>query len=66
MAETSGGLVKTSMQWTPEQYEWLQAESRRLGLASVSATARLVVQAALAAAEGTCRQCPVHCGSHEQ
>ncbi len=65
VAETSGGLVKGSMQWTPEQHEWLQTESRRLGLASVSAVARMIVQAAMTAAQETCLKCPKHCSAHE-
>jgi hypothetical protein len=65
VAETSGGLVKSSQQWTPEQFDWLQSESRRLGLASLSATVRLIVQAAMVAAEGTCLKCPSHC-PHEE
>ena len=51
MATTSGGLIKASAQWTPEQFAWLQAESVRLGLASVAAAARYHVQRAMQARE---------------
>lgn len=66
VAETSGGLVKQSIQLTPEQSAWLESESDRLGLRSVSAVVRLIVQANLTSASDACRQCPIHCGGHEQ
>lgn len=47
MAETSGGLVKASAQWTPEQYAWLRKESQRLGLQSIAAAARYWIQKAM-------------------
>ncbi len=40
MAETSGGLVKQSIQFTPEQMAWLQARAARRGQASVAAVVR--------------------------
>lgn len=40
-------LVRASSQWTVEQYAWLQERSRRLGLNSIAAAARTVVQAAM-------------------
>jgi hypothetical protein len=61
VAETSGGMVKASAQWTPEQYQWLQDESERLGVGSVSAVARMVVQAAMTAAQEECtHECRIH------
>lgn len=39
--------IRTSAQWTPEQYEWLQARMRRLGLRSVSAVIAMMVQEAM-------------------
>jgi aldehyde:ferredoxin oxidoreductase len=66
VAERSPRLVKANTQWTPEQLAWLHSESERLGLRSASAVARMIVQAAMVAAAGTCLRCPVHCGGHEQ
>ena len=65
MAETSGGLIRGSAQWTPEQHAWLEAESTRLGLGSVAAVARFYVQAAIQAQQGACRECPIHCKEAE-
>jgi hypothetical protein len=51
VAETSGGLVKSSSQWTPEQYAYLKAEAARLGVSSISAVLRLIVQEQMNAAK---------------
>jgi hypothetical protein len=45
--EPLSGLIRSSVQWTPEQYRWLQQRAERLGLRSVSAVARMVVQEAM-------------------
>lgn len=66
VAETSGGLVKASAQWTPDQYDWLQRESERLGLGSVAAVARFYIQTVMAGSQTTCLHCPIHCQEHEQ
>lgn len=44
---TSGGLIKASSQWTPEQYAWLKAQAAARGLTSVAAVLRVMVQAAM-------------------
>lgn len=57
MAETAGGLIKMSIQVTPEQAAWLESESERLGLGSVAAVARFYLQAAMSAERGNdCRK----------
>jgi hypothetical protein len=43
----SGKPIRTSAQWTPEQYAWLQARARRLGLRSVAAVVSMLVQEAM-------------------
>lgn len=47
MAETDGGLVKQSIQFTPTQFAWLQARSARRGQASIAAMVREVLDAAM-------------------
>lgn len=49
MNDESEALVKASVQWTREQYLWLQERARRLGLRSISAVARMIVQEAMLA-----------------
>jgi hypothetical protein len=44
---SSDKKIRGSVQWTPEQLAWLQARERRLGLGSVAAVARMIVQAAI-------------------
>lgn len=65
VAETSGGLVKMSIQVTPDQADWLESESARLGLGSVAAVARFYVQAAMSVSSDVCRACPIHCRRKE-
>jgi plasmid stability protein len=48
MAETAGGLVKQSVQFTPEQMAWLQGRAAKRGQASVAAVVREVLDAAMA------------------
>lgn len=38
------GLTRGSVQWTPEQLVWLKARAERLGVRSVAAVARMIVQ----------------------
>lgn len=57
MAETSGGLVKRSIQFTPEQLAWLQDRARSKGRASVAAVVRELIDAAM----GESDVCPT-CG----
>ncbi len=38
-------MRKSSQQWTDEQPAWLTKEAKRLGLTSIGAVARMVVQA---------------------
>ena len=46
--------IRTSAQWTPEQYQWLQDRKRRLGLRSVAAVISMMVACAMhAEAEAT-------------
>jgi len=58
MAETDGGLVKQSVQFTPIQLAWLQSRAARRGQASVAAMVREVIDAAMQA-EGAqqCQEC---------
>lgn len=61
MAERAKRLVKANTQWTPEQLAWLHSEAERLGLRSAAAVARMLVQAAMTAAQETCtHECSVH------
>lgn len=52
-AETAGGLVKHSVQFTPTQMAWLKARSRASGGASVAAVIRKLIDDEMAA-EQTC------------
>lgn len=36
--------IRSSVQWTPEQYAWLHAEVKRLGLRSIAAYLSMMVQ----------------------
>lgn len=54
--EADGGLTRGSVQWTPEQLVWLKARARRLGLRSVAAVARMIVQEAMNAEQDTARE----------
>lgn len=46
-AMTSGGLIKSSSQWTPEQYAWLREQAHEQGRVSVPTLLRQMVQAAM-------------------
>lgn len=46
MAETSGGLLKQSIQFTAAQLEWLQARARNRGSASVASVVRELIDEA--------------------
>lgn len=39
--------IRSSAQWSEEQYRWLQARMRRLGLRSVAAVVSMMVQEAM-------------------
>jgi hypothetical protein len=43
MAETSGGLRKISLQFTPDQMAWLRSRAARKGGASIAAVIREIV-----------------------
>lgn len=65
MAKRRGRLVRGSTQWTPEQHAWLEAETARLGLGSVTATERFYIQRAMQEQADACRECPIHCKEAE-
>ncbi len=46
---TRAGMLATSQQWTPEQRAWLEARAQRLGVGTVAAVARMLVQQAIEA-----------------
>lgn len=60
-------LLKSSQQWTDEQRAWLQARAARLGLQSIAAVARMLVQAEIEreACEVLAERCPT-CGQEWQ
>lgn len=41
------GMVRASTQFTPHQYAWLRARTERLGLGSIAAAVRMIVQEAM-------------------
>lgn len=49
MTETSGGLRKISIQFTPAQMAWLHARSESKGRAGIAAVVREIVQDAMTA-----------------
>lgn len=50
------GLIRGSVQWTPEQLLWLKVRAKRLGVRSVAAIARMVVQEAINAERTDARE----------
>ena len=51
MAETVGGLVKLSIQFTREELAWLRVRRLRKGQASLASVVREVIDAAMEADE---------------
>ena len=49
MALTAGGLVKHSVQFTPEELAWCRAESEAQGKCGVSVIVRRAIDAAMQA-----------------
>jgi hypothetical protein len=49
MAKSAGGLVKQSMQFTPEQWAWLQQRAAQTGSVSIAPVVRMLIQEAMIA-----------------
>lgn len=56
MTQTSGGLVKRSVQFLPAQFAWLRAQAASKGQTSIAAVIRELIDGAMAAEQAPKRR----------